>query len=185
MSRRYRRYDSYEAEDLDITDIFSDVITGVAKGVNQISEALTPDANSLEFNPSPDELWEDLSPTTNDIYRKACQNNLIVQFDQDPIDQGSRLTRTLMTDATDQPRPDIKFARLQGGHLTPVTLQDGISKFLPKGAMMLFSSSYDYILQQFDDERTGKSSKKQRQEARDVANTVASYVESLSKSKER
>lgn len=177
-----RRYSRYEAEDLDITDIFSDVVTGVAKGVNQISEALTPDANSLEFYPTPDELWEDLSPTTNDIYRKACQNNLIVQFDQDPIDQGSRLTRTLLAEVTDQPRPDIKFARLQGGHLTPVTLQDGISKFLPKGAMTLFSSSYDFILQQFDDERTGKSTQKQRQEAKDVANTVASYIESLTKS---
>eukprot|EP00986_Skeletonema_menzelii_P007346 scaffold2856_cov121-Skeletonema_menzelii.AAC.3 len=182
VNRRYGRYDRYDVEDLDITDIFSDVVTGVAKGVNQISEALTPDANSLEFNPTPDELWEDLSPTTHDIYRKACRNNLIIQFDQDRIDQGSRLTRTLMADATDQPRPDIKFARLHGGHLTPVTLQDGISKFLPKGAMALFSSSYDFILQQFDDERTGKSSLKQRQEARDVANTVASYIESLTKS---
>ena len=185
-TRRRKRtrysYDRYDAEGLDITDIFSDVVTGVAKGVNQISEALTPDANSLEFYPTPDELWEDLSPKTNDIYRKACQNNLIVQFDQDPIDQGSRLTRTLLAEVDDEPRPDIKFARLQGGHLTPVTLQDGISKFLPKGAMALFSSSYDFILQQFDDERTGKSTQKQRQEAKDVANTVASYIESLAKS---
>jgi len=184
MNRRYSRYDRYDAEDLDITDIFSDVVTGVAKGVNQISEALTPDANSLEFYPTPEELWEDLSPTTNDVYRKACQNNLIVQFDQDPIDQGSRLTRTLLAEASDQPRPDIKFARLQGGHLTPVTLQDGITKFLPKGAMTLLSSSYDFILQQFDDERTGKSTQKQQQEAKDVAKTVASYVTSLTTSKQ-
>jgi hypothetical protein len=186
MKRRYSRYDRYDAEDLDITDIFSDVVTGVAKGVHQISEALTPNANSLEFYPTPDELWEDLSP--NGIYRKACQNNLIVQFDQDPIDQGSRLTRTLLAasnedEATDQPSLDIKFARLQGGHLTPVTFQDEIAKFLPKGAMSLFSSSYDFILQQFDDERTGKSTQKQRQEAKDVADTVASYIKSLTENK--
>lgn len=187
--RRYSRHDRYDAEDLDITDIFSDVVTGVAKGVNQISEALTPDAKSLEFYPTPDELWEDLSPQTNDVYRKACQNNLIVQFDQDPIDQGSRLTRTLLASSsqdepTDHPPADIKFARLQGGHLTPVTLQDGIAKFLPKGALSLVSSSYDFILQQFDDERTGKSSQKQRQEAKDVADTVASYIKSLTNNKE-
>lgn len=186
VKRRYSRYDRYDAEDLDIIDIFSDVVTGVARGVNQISEALTPSANSLEFYPTPDELWEDLSP--NGIYRKACQNNLIVQFDQDPIDQGSRLTRTLLAssnkdETTDHPPSDIKFARLQGGHLTPVSFQDEVAKFLPKGAMSLFSSSYDFILQQFDDERTGKSTQKQRQEAKDVADTVASYIKSLTANK--
>lgn len=189
MNRRYNRYeyDAYDSEDLDITDIFSDVVTGVAKGINQISDVLTPDADSLEFNPTPDELWEDLS-TAEHGYMRACPNNLIVQFDQDPIDQGSRLTRTLLAasngdkspdiEATDQPL-DIKFARLQGGHLTPVTFQDGIAKLLPKKAMSLFSSSYDFILQQFDDERTGKTTKKQQQEAKDVADTVSSYIQSL------
>ena len=193
MRRRYNRYeyDGYDSEDLDITDIFSDVVTGVAKGVNQISDVLTPDADSLEFNPTPDELWEDLS-AAKDGYMRACPNNLIVQFDQDPIDQGSRLTRTLLAasngdkspdiEATDQPL-DIKFARLQGGHLTPVTFQDGIAKLLPKKAMSLFSSSYDFILQQFDDERTGKTTKKQQQEAKDVADTVSSYIQSLTSNK--
>jgi hypothetical protein len=179
--RRYSRYDRYDVEDLDITEIFFDVVTGVAKGVNHIGEALTPDANALEFNPTPDELWEDLSNAEHGFYRNACQNNLIVQFDQDPIDQGSRLTRTLMAASNEEDKPhlDIKFARLQGGHLTPVTLQDEIAKFLPKKAVSLLSSSYDFILRQFDDERTGKPIQKQQREAKDVANTVSSYIKSL------
>ena len=190
MRRRYSRYERDDVDDLDISDIFSDVITSVAKGVNEISEAVTPDSNSLEFYPTPEELWNDLSPLTSDVYGKACRNNLIIQFDQDPIDQGSRLARMLIsTSETDEDTnllpSDTKFARLSGGHLTPVTFQDGIAKFLPKSAMSLFSSSYNFILQQFDDERTGKSIDRQRQEAKDVANTVASYITSLTKSSKR
>ncbi|KAL7524694.1 hypothetical protein ACHAXR_002841 [Thalassiosira sp. AJA248-18] len=188
---RYSRYDRYEAEDLDLADVFSDVVSGVAKGAKQIGEALTPEAVDLEFAPTPNELWDDLS-SSDGWYSQSCQNNLIVQFDEDPIDQGSRLSRTLLaaykaellnsTNSVDEEGyrlHDVKFARLPGGHLTPVTLQEGIAKLLPRGAVSLLSSSYDFVLTQLDDERTGKSSQKQRREVRDVADTVASYIESL------
>ncbi|KAL9183721.1 hypothetical protein ACHAXT_004577 [Thalassiosira profunda] len=191
--RRYGRYDRSEAEDLDLTDVFSDVVTGVAKGAKQIGEALTPEAEDLEFSPAPDELWDDLS-ASDGWYSQSCQNNLIVQFDLDPIDQGSRLARTLLTaysgewnasnsadadgDRADSLH-DVKFARLPGGHLTPVTVQEGVAKVLPRSAVSLLSSSYDFILDQLDGERAGKSTQRQRKERKDVADTVASYVDSL------
>jgi len=188
--KRDSRYDRYDAEDLDLVDVFSDVVTSVAKGAKQIGEALTPEAEDLEFSPTPNELWDDLS-SADGWYSQSCLNNLIVQFDEDPIDQGSRLARTLLTaydaelnstNAVDEDANqlhDVKFARLPGGHLTPVTLQEGIAKLLPRGAVSLLSSSYNFILQQLDDERMGKSSQKQRRQVKDVADTVASYIKSL------
>ncbi|KAL7537311.1 hypothetical protein ACHAWF_005725 [Thalassiosira exigua] len=191
--RRYDRYDRYQAEDLDLSDVFSDVVSGVAQGAKQIGEALSPEPEDLEFSPTPNELWDYLS-SSNSWYSQSCQNNLIVQFDQDPIDQGSRLARTLLaayagslnssnTEPSDDesvvPVHDVKFARLMGGHLTPVTLQKGFAKLLPRGAVSLFSSSYDFILRQLDSERAGKSGHKQRREAKDVADTIASYILTL------
>jgi len=194
MRRRYNRYDRHEAEDLDLADVFSDVVLSVAKGAKQIGEALTPEEEDLEFTPTPNALWDDLS-SADGSYSQSCLNTLIVQFNQDPIDQGSRLARTLLNaydaesnstvaDGKDsnriEPLHDVKFARLSGGHLTPVTLQDGIAKFLPRGAVSLFSSSYNFVLKQLDDERIGKSRQKQQREANDVADTVASYIKSIS-----
>lgn len=188
--RRYSQYDRYSGydvdEDLDLVDVFSDVVNGVAKGAKQIGAALTPDADDLEFRPKPNELWEDLS-SSDGYYSTCCQNTLVIQFDEDPIDQGSRLARTLLnaykneTNAADdvdtnEPLHDVKFARLQGGHLTPVSFQDGIAKILPKSALGIITSSSDYILQQLGDERSGKTSQRQRQELEDVADTVASYI---------
>jgi len=193
--RRYSRYDRYEAEDLDLVDVFGDVVQDVVKGAKQISEALTPETEDLEFTPTPNELWDDIS-APDGCYRQSSRSNLIVQFDDDPIDQGSRLARTLLTaydeveeesnstkvkeDDDDSSLPhDVKFARLPGGHLTPVTVREGIAKVLPRGAVSLLSSSYNFILKQLDDERMGKSNKKQQREVKDVANTIASYIKSL------
>ncbi|KAL3811131.1 hypothetical protein ACHAXA_005942 [Cyclostephanos tholiformis] len=58
---RRGRYDGYDAEDLDLMDVFGDVVSGVADGVKMIGEVLTPKAEDLEFSPTPDELWNDLS----------------------------------------------------------------------------------------------------------------------------
>ena len=168
--RNYDRYSQYEAEDLDLADVFGDVISGVAKGAKQIGAALTPDADDLEFKPSPDELWDALS------FSNTCRNSLIVQFDDDPIDQGSRLARTLLkvSNETDTLH-DVKFARLKGGHLTPVSFRDGIAKMLPSNALAVLTSSSDYLVQQLGDE-TSKSSRRQREELSDVVGTVASYI---------
>ena len=182
--RRYR-----QSEDRDLVDALSDVVSSATR---QIEETLTPDSEDLEFSPTPDELWNDLS-FSDGWYGQSCRNNLIVQFDADPIDQGSRLARTLLTardaalnssktcDDDDQIQPlhDVKFARLAGGHLAPVTIQESIAKLIPKAAVTLISSSYNFMLQQLDEERLGKSSQKQLREVTDVGDTVASYIKSL------
>ena len=169
--RNYDRYSQYDAEDLDLADIFGDVISGVAKGAKQIGAALTPVAEDLEFKPSPSELWDALSSSN------TCRNSLIVQFDDDPIDQGSRLARTLLkvSNETDTP-PDVKFARLKGGHLTPVSFRDGMAKILPNNALAVLTSSSDYLVQQLGDE-TSKSSRRKYEELSDVVDTVASYIQ--------
>ena len=45
---------------------------------------------------------------------------LVVQFDNDPVDQSSKLAQLLH----DTNSSDVKFARLRGTHLTPVTVMD-------------------------------------------------------------
>eukprot|EP00956_Cyclotella_meneghiniana_P027182 scaffold60435_cov69-Cyclotella_meneghiniana.AAC.4 len=180
----YDRYSQYEDDDLDLADVFGDVIRDVTKGAKQIGAALTPAADDLEFKPSPDELWDSLASTRGG-YKNCCQNTLIVQFDEDPIDQGSRLARTLLQvdntiDSSEDVQPnnashDVKFARLNGGHLTPVSFRDGIAKILPSKALAVLTSSSDYLVQQLGDE-TSKSSRRQREELNDVVDTVSSYI---------
>ena len=81
---RYGRNDRYyDEEDLDLSDVFSDVVSSVAKGAKQIGEAITPETEDLEFSPTPNELWDDIS-SSDGLYSQSCHNNLIVQFDQDP-----------------------------------------------------------------------------------------------------
>ena len=195
---RYSRYErQYDVKDLDLIDVFGDVVSTVAKSVKQIGEALTPKAEDLEFSPTPNELWDDLSSSDGWWYGKSCRNNLIVQFDDDQIDQGSRLARTLLsaysaelnttssiTGEDDSSRPKdktlsgVKFARLSGGHLTPVTAREDIEKVLPRKAVSLLSSSYNFLAEQVDGRRR-KSTAKQRKDVEDVADTVASYIRSL------
>ncbi len=119
------------------------------------------------------------------------QLHLIVQFEDDPINQGLRLARALlaarnadggspknaMTGAIAAPEDDndcrqdqmpaahgMKFARLLGGHLMPVTLRGDIARMIPGGAISLLSSSYDFILGKIVDNGGGQ---------------VASYIRSL------
>ncbi|KAL3796935.1 hypothetical protein HJC23_000688 [Cyclotella cryptica] len=188
-NRNYDRYSRYDEDDLDLGDVFSDVISGVTNGAKQIGEALTPNADDLEFKPSPDELWDDLASPRGG-YSRSCRNTLIVQFDEDPIDQGSRLARVLLNvsrnetnssdlvfneSQIDDALHDVKFARLRGGHLTPVSFSDGIGKILPRGAMSMITSSSDFLVQQLGDE-TRKSSRRQQEELNDVIDTIASYI---------
>jgi len=195
MRRQYDRYDRYDADDLDLADVFGDVLSSIAKGAKQIGEAITPQAEDLEFSPTPNELWDDLS-APDGCYSQNCQNNLIVQFEDDPIDQGSRLARLLSaynneiaernstSTAADNVHNDervheVKFARLSGGHLTPVTLHGDIASSIPRGIVSLLSSSYNFILDQLVDGWMEKSIKSQQKEVEDLVDSVATYIQSL------
>ncbi len=59
-------------------------------------EALTPNVKDLEFPPPLTEVWDDLSAPAG-WYRLSCVNNLIIQFKDNPINQGLRLVRALLT----------------------------------------------------------------------------------------
>ena len=196
MRGRNGRYDKYDAVDLDLADVFGDLLSSIANGAKQIGEAITPQAEDLEFAPTPDELWGALS-TTDGWYSRSCRNNLIVQFEDDPIDQGSRLAKTLLKaynkatpeknltspgtgNFSNEERVDeVKFARLLGGHLTPVTLHGGTVTSIPRGILSILTSSYKFILEQLVDDRMEKTSRRQQKECKDVVDSVATYIQSL------
>ena len=57
---------------------------------------------------------------------------LVVQFDNDPIDQSSKLAQILSNNGT-----DVKFARLRGTHLSPVSAsgdKDSDAGWLDRGS---------------------------------------------------
>jgi hypothetical protein len=58
-------------------------------------EALTPDVKDLEFPPPLAKVWDDLSAPAG-WYRLSRVNNLIIQFEDGPINQGLRLARVLL-----------------------------------------------------------------------------------------
>ena len=75
--------DDDDDDDLELRDI-----------VTSIKSSLTPDIDksSLEFRPTPDELWEKITKS----YSKNIDKTLVVQFDNDGIDQSSRLAQTIL-----------------------------------------------------------------------------------------
>lgn len=109
----------------------------VNEQANRIQTALTPNSKELEFFPTPDQLWKALSnskpknnagsgasasaSTGGGGGRYRVNTTLVVQFDDDPIDQGSKLAGLLHSTNSS----DVRFARLRGNHLTPVSGADG------------------------------------------------------------
>lgn len=114
--------DGYEADANDLTtdeewaELVEELQETVSEQANRIQTALTPNVKDLEFVPSPDRLWKAIS----DDVRYDVNTTLVVQFDDDPIDQSSQLAQTLhVTNSS-----DVRFARLRGNHLTPVSVTD-------------------------------------------------------------
>jgi hypothetical protein len=125
---------------------------------------------------------------------RSCSNNLIVQFQGNPINQGLQLARTLLaaydavgdgqknlmtsTNAASEDNDDhqdempamhgVKFVMLLSGHLAPVMLRGDIASMIPRRAITLLLSTM------------GKSSnQKQQRNVKDVADVVVSYIRSL------
>ena len=116
----YDGYDGYEYNDYDNVDeewseLVGDLQETVNEQANRLKTALTPfNAEDLEFFPSPDQLWKAIQEDG----RYNVNSTLIVQFDDDPIDQSSKLAHVLHTTNSS----DVRFARLRGNHLTPVSV---------------------------------------------------------------
>ena len=108
--------DYYDDDDSTIQEDLEEIF-GLAMA--SVKSRLTPRelGENLEFEPTPDELWSSIS---SGLYGERIKNTLIVQFDRDRICQGSRLARALSEGAaTGTSDGSIKFARLEGAHLTP------------------------------------------------------------------
>ena len=88
----------------------------VSEQANRIQSALTPNPKDLEFVPSPERLWRAIREDN----RYDVNTTLVVQFDDDPIDQSSQLAQALHSTNSS----DVRFARLRGNHLTPVSVTD-------------------------------------------------------------
>jgi Protein of unknown function (DUF1350) len=108
--------DDYDRDDYDAdwAEIVDDLQSLVKEQAARVKTALTPKSKDLEFFPSPDQLWKAVGQDS----RYNVNETLLVQFDNDPVDQSSKLAQMLL----DTNSTNIKFARLRGTHLTPVTV---------------------------------------------------------------
>ena len=110
--------DEYDEDDEAFDEIFGELQSLISKQANRIKSALTPASEELEFFPTPEELWEAL--TTGGRY--TIPKTLVVQFDNDLIDQSSKLASSIVGSS------DVKYARLRGTHLTPISLRSNASR---------------------------------------------------------
>jgi hypothetical protein len=116
--------DDYDADDYgydrDADDEWAEVVEDLQALVKEqaarVKAALTPSSKDLEFFPTPDQLWKAIQ----DDGRYAVNETLLVQFDNDPVDQSSKLAQILHGNNL----TDVKFARIRGTHLTPVTVME-------------------------------------------------------------
>lgn len=191
-SRRGDRYnngfdydDNEEFED-EVEAFFSLVSESFQNGLKEVKTALTPldvAGGNLEFQPSPDEVWESLS---DGEYCEHIQKTLVVQFDRDGIDQGARLARSVLEEANNEVGGtkrvvDIKFARLPGMHLTPVSYDDGLGLTRAVSALSLSSLSFDMALKDIiGEDRKGRSTKvgqkREEDEIEALISSVSRYI---------
>ena len=107
--------DDYDDDDDIEWEEFVDGVQSFTKQqAERIRTALTPKSRDLEFRPSPDQLWKAIE----DDGRYNVNQTLVVQFDDDTIDQGAKLAQILH----DTNSSDVKFARLRGTHVTPLSI---------------------------------------------------------------
>ena len=158
-SRRKGRGDWYDDDDdEDLLEEWSDLwseFQGVFQDqADRVKTQLTPQAEDLEFYPTPRQLWAAVEGDADNGQpgRYQIPQTLLVQFDRDDMDQSAKLATAIVAsgnklakvkissnsatvDASTnrthsdeegdctvpQPVTDLKFARLRGTHLTPVT----------------------------------------------------------------
>lgn len=106
-------YDDELDDDDDLEELIEELQQNVLEQTTKIRDALTPLSQDLEFYPTPDQLWDALAKDK----RFTVPETLIVQFDDDEVDQSARLA-SILKDTS-----NVKYARLQGNHLSPVAVE--------------------------------------------------------------
>lgn len=110
------REDRNDDDEEDWDQLLGDLQNLVQQQTSRVREVLTPNSKDLEFLPSPDQLWK----AVQDDGRYKVPKTLLVQFDDDTIDQSSKLAQTLH----DTRSSCVHFARIRGEHLTPVSVME-------------------------------------------------------------
>lgn len=112
---RRRRHSRVREDDLE--QFVQDVTQSWQKGTSTVQQWLTPTAHSLEFYPTPDELWDALED------RYTIPETLLIQMDDDVFDQSAALANALVdSNAT------AWFCRVRGSHLLPVRVSSDASE---------------------------------------------------------
>jgi Protein of unknown function (DUF1350) len=167
-------YDDEEEENYNDDDDWNTLLEDVQEIFQQqaarVKTALTPNSRDLEFHPTPDQLWKAL----RDDGRYAVPETLLVQFDDDRIDQSSKLATILQsTNAT-----QLKFARLRGNHLSPISVQEegeddngsnGATGWLELSSSKVSNSIWKVI-------RGRSKTKLQEATMRDVKQSIARFI---------
>ncbi|CAJ1918829.1 unnamed protein product [Cylindrotheca closterium] len=153
--------DEFDDEIDEEWDELVDELGGIMQNsASKVKTALTPRSDDLEFFPTPDNLWKALDDKRYDI-----PETLVVQFDDDEIDQSAKLAQTLHnTNST-----NVKYCRLRGTHLSPVTISESES-----GGWLGFTSTASKSIERI----IRGQSKKKAEEAtmRDLISSLARYI---------
>lgn len=216
---KYRKKSEYE---IGLTDVVNAVSDGIQEQVQSLKISITPDLDktALEFQPTPQQLWDGIDKNY------SVNKTLVVQFDQDLIDQSSRLATAILEsegyknndiladggrnisasvlghNTTDvghagnttissktvqdedsvvgRINKDIKFARLRGTHLSPVSYSD---TFVVQAIKRAGALGQDKILQEAiqeeNDYRPSSQKLRTRVQNQDMGNlscAIARYV---------
>lgn len=91
-SKGGRKYYYLDDSEIGLGEVVSAMSVGIAEGIQEIKTAITPDLDrsDFEFQPTPQALWDRVR--SGGFVKKT----LLVQFDQDKIDQSSKLATICM-----------------------------------------------------------------------------------------
>jgi hypothetical protein len=116
--------EEYYDNDEEWDDLVEEWQTVLQQQAQKVQTALTPRPTDLEFHPTPSQLWRAISQQqeggtrTGSSTRYNVPETLLVQFDDDGLDQSSKLAG--MLHQTNSSR--VQFARLRGTHLSPISV---------------------------------------------------------------
>jgi len=159
---RRQRSDSWDEwidDDEELEEMLDDLQDSVWEQTTKVRHALTPLEQDLEFYPTPDQLWDAL--TTDKRY--AVPQTLLIQFDDDEVDQSSKLATSLMDSS------DLKYALLKGTHLSPVDAKDG-------GWLDQATRATKMLWKVIQGSKTPSRRKKLSDDMIDLRQTIARYI---------
>jgi hypothetical protein len=152
-------YDDEVDEEWD--ELIYDLGELIQESATRVKTALTPKSEDLEFFPTPDNLWKAVKKDA----RYDVPETLLVQFDDDEIDQSSKLAQIL----SDTNSTSVKFCRLRGTHLSPISVTERKS-----GGLLELTSQASKKIGKI---MKGKNKSKAEERAmRDLISSVSRYI---------